>query len=227
VIKVLRNDSTTQTLPGPVVVRQVAFAPLTDRPSGDCPVRVLSGDVTGDGRRDLVTVNASCGRGTDPGTVQVNRNTLPPVLQSIGACCGPAAQGGLCALSTIGECVNALGGTFQGAFTTCGPVNPCPFGPTACCRGSTCVLVAVSTACTGAYARAAGVNTVCNTPGNRTAPCCMADFNHSGSVTVQDIFDFLGAYFGGQVLLVDINATSTLTVQDIFDFLAAYFTGCS
>jgi hypothetical protein len=54
---------------------------------------------------------------------------------------------------------------------------------------------------------------------------CPADFNHSGSVTVQDIFDFLGAYFTAAPA-ADVNASGDVTVQDIFEFLAAYFTGC-
>jgi glucose/arabinose dehydrogenase len=54
---------------------------------------------------------------------------------------------------------------------------------------------------------------------------CIADFNHSGSVTVQDIFDFLAAYFSADPA-ADINGAGGITVQDIFDFLAAYFVGC-
>ncbi len=54
---------------------------------------------------------------------------------------------------------------------------------------------------------------------------CPADFNCSGTLTVQDIFDFLAAYFGNDPS-ADFNASSTITVQDIFDFLAAYFAGC-
>jgi hypothetical protein len=57
-------------------------------------------------------------------------------------------------------------------------------------------------------------------------PClCRADFNNSGSVTVQDIFDFLAAYFSNN-LSADINNSGAVTVQDIFDFLALYFAGC-
>lgn len=55
---------------------------------------------------------------------------------------------------------------------------------------------------------------------------CLADFNCSGSVSVQDIFDFLAAYFAGE-FRSDINASMSITVQDIFDFIAAYFAGCS
>lgn len=56
-------------------------------------------------------------------------------------------------------------------------------------------------------------------------PACPADFNGSGSVTVQDIFDFLSAYFDNNVA-ADFNESGTVTVQDIFDFLNAYFAGC-
>lgn len=52
-----------------------------------------------------------------------------------------------------------------------------------------------------------------------------ADINGSGDFTVQDIFDFLSAYFAGD-LIGDFNGSGSATVQDIFDFLAAYFAGC-
>jgi probable HAF family extracellular repeat protein len=54
---------------------------------------------------------------------------------------------------------------------------------------------------------------------------CLADMNGSGGVSVQDIFDFLAAYFGDS-LRADVNVDNTLTIQDVFDFLAAYFAGC-
>jgi hypothetical protein len=56
-------------------------------------------------------------------------------------------------------------------------------------------------------------------------PACRADFNGSGAVTVQDIFDFLAAYFSADAR-ADVNDSGTVTVQDIFDFLALYFAGC-
>jgi hypothetical protein len=58
-----------------------------------------------------------------------------------------------------------------------------------------------------------------------TAPPCPADFNTSGGLTVQDIFDFLSAWFAGAPA-ADFNHTGGITVQDIFDFLAAWFGGC-
>ncbi|MFN7020566.1 MAG: GC-type dockerin domain-anchored protein [Phycisphaerales bacterium] len=54
---------------------------------------------------------------------------------------------------------------------------------------------------------------------------CIADFNNSGEVTVQDLFDFFAAYFAGDPR-ADVNNDGTLAVQDIFDYLALYFAGC-
>ena len=46
--------------------------------------------------------------------------------------------------------------------------------------------------------RFAGVGSVCNHFGtNNLTPCCLADYNHVGGVTVQDIFDDLTTYFAG------------------------------
>jgi hypothetical protein len=55
---------------------------------------------------------------------------------------------------------------------------------------------------------------------------CRADFNQSGALTVQDIFDFLAAWFAGQPS-ADFNGIGGIAVQDIFDFLAAWFAGCA
>ncbi len=54
---------------------------------------------------------------------------------------------------------------------------------------------------------------------------CEADFNHDQDVSVQDIFDFLAAYFGGEGS-ADVNHDRSVSVQDIFDYLALYFAGC-
>ena len=55
---------------------------------------------------------------------------------------------------------------------------------------------------------------------------CPADFNCSGSVTVQDIFDFLSAWFAARPS-ADFNGSGSVTVQDIFDYLSAWFAGCA
>lgn len=58
------------------------------------------------------------------------------------------------------------------------------------------------------------------------AGTCRADINNSQNLTVQDIFEYLAAYFA-QAPLADINDSGEVTVQDLFEFLAAYFTGCA
>ena len=54
---------------------------------------------------------------------------------------------------------------------------------------------------------------------------CAVDFNQSGAVTVQDLFDYLAAYTNGDPR-ADFNGVGGLTVQDVFDFLGALFIGC-
>jgi hypothetical protein len=55
---------------------------------------------------------------------------------------------------------------------------------------------------------------------------CAADINHSGSVTIQDLFDFLAAYFSNAPQ-GDFNGNGSVSIQDIFDFLFAWFRGCN
>jgi probable HAF family extracellular repeat protein len=55
---------------------------------------------------------------------------------------------------------------------------------------------------------------------------CRADFNHSGDLSTQDIFDFLNAWFAASAA-ADFNGANGLTEQDIFDFLNAWFAGCA
>ena len=58
-----------------------------------------------------------------------------------------------------------------------------------------------------------------------TTPPCRADFNGANGVSVQDIFDFLAAWFNNSPS-ADFNGVNGVTVQDIFDFLGAWFAGC-
>jgi hypothetical protein len=53
---------------------------------------------------------------------------------------------------------------------------------------------------------------------------CPADFNGNGTLEIQDIFDFLNAWFAGSPA-ADFSGGG-LAVQDIFDFLNAWFAGC-
>lgn len=68
------------------------------------------------------------------------------------------------------------------------------------------------------------VNSTSNWSVEISGPICQADFNSSGAVTVQDLFDFLTAWFAGDPQ-ADITGGG-LGVQDIFDFLSLWFVGC-
>ena len=54
---------------------------------------------------------------------------------------------------------------------------------------------------------------------------CPADYNNSGGLTTQDIFDFLNAWFALDTR-ADFNRSGGLDVPDIFDFLNAWVAGC-
>lgn len=139
------------------------------------------------------------------------------VTEATGACCA----GSSCSVGAAGVC----GGVFQGSGTVCDP-SPCPPPSSGtCCSGATCAVTAAA-ACTGANTAFVPASSSCNAVGVNTTPCCRADFNKAGGVSVQDIFDFLGAWFSGNPQ-ADFtgNGAGTPTVQSIFDYLAAWFTG--
>ncbi len=70
-----------------------------------------------------------------------------------------------------------------------------------------------------------GCGPTLSAPAILTINSCPGDFNGTGGVNVQDIFDFLSAWFSG-LPSADFNHTGGIGVQDIFDFLAAWFAGC-
>ncbi len=61
--------------------------------------------------------------------------------------------------------------------------------------------------------------------GTATLTFCPGDFNCDGAKGVQDIFDFLAAYFSNNPI-ADVNHSGSVTVQDIFDYLTFYFIAC-
>lgn len=99
---------------------------------------------------------------------------------------------------------------------------PPPTG--ACCLASDCTVTSQA-GCQVQLGTYRGVGTLCgDTPTNPTT-CCPANFNSAGGVSVQDIFDFLQAWFSAEPT-ADFNNDINVTVQDIFDFLSAWFVGC-
>ncbi|MCC6321784.1 MAG: hypothetical protein IT438_10170 [Phycisphaerales bacterium] len=133
-----------------------------------------------------------------------------------GACC---AGDGACTITTASACV----GTYRGNESVCEPTACVVVVTGACCCGANCAITA-SAACTGPGT--AFIPGGACAPYSATVPCCRGDYNKSGAPpTVQDIFDFLAAYFGNDEC-ADANDSGGISVQDIFDFLAAYFGGC-
>jgi len=149
-------------------------------------------------------------------------------FRGVGTTCAPELCVGACCNSATAACsvTNFFGCQFGGIMylgnnTTCSP-NPCGPSPGACCRGTACT-VGPGSSCTGGLFQ--GGSTACGPAGNPTT-CCPANFNLVGGLSVQDIFDFLAAYFAGTAA-ADFNHVGGVTVQDIFDFLAAFFANCS
>lgn len=94
--------------------------------------------------------------------------------------------------------------------------------------GTTTATVTITGAtCADAAAYSCVLTNCCGmaTSGSVALSFCIGDANCSGRVTVQDIFDFLGFYFGGDAR-ADVNCVGGVSLQDIFDFLIAYFSGC-
>ncbi len=56
-----------------------------------------------------------------------------------------------------------------------------------------------------------------------TRRACIADWNGTDGLNVQDIFAFLNDWFESRA---DFNGSSGTTIQDIFDFLNSWFSGC-
>ncbi len=66
-------------------------------------------------------------------------------------------------------------------------------------------------------------NSICwNTELQVHATPFFGDWNGDGVVTVQDIFDFIGSWFGGDG---DANDDGVVNVQDVFDFVNRWFAG--
>jgi hypothetical protein len=152
-----------------------------------------------------------------------NPNPCPPPS---GSCCAPS-----------GACSTGIQSACSGAWTSGGSCSPniCPVPSGVCCRGATCsISMTDSSSCAGsvgAGSTTSGVwsttSGVCNAAGNSTSPCCYADYNKTGGISVQDIFDFLNDWFAGfkYTVVGGDGVHGTLSVQNIFDFLGVWFAG--
>ena len=77
----------------------------------------------------------------------------------------------------------------------------------------------------GVYDCVATNNCGAATSGPAQLVVCPADFNCADGLSVQDIFDFLGAWFAGEPR-AEFNGDGHLNANDIFSFLGAWFGGC-
>lgn len=103
-----------------------------------------------------------------------------------------------------------------------------------CCRGTTCTttlytpLSCAAVATSTVQTRFVNAVTNCNPTASATFPCCYSDFNHNNTIEVQDIFDYLNAWFAGSPYTrIGGDGVLPTRVQDIFDFLNLWFNqGC-
>lgn len=123
------------------------------------------------------------------GTVIEGPGSCTPDPCPPGACCGWYA--GQCAMLTRSDCMK-----FDATFLagTCSPANPCSPVLGACCGFFAVCSLATRNECISQFGyigwRGSGSTCAPN-------PCCKADVNGNGTVTPQDLFDYLTSWFVG------------------------------
>jgi hypothetical protein len=147
------------------------------------------------------------------------------LFQGLASTCTPTT----CASTTSGVCCSLSGTCMIAAPSQC-PLTWWPASCTAttcvnspvgaCCAGAVCLVTFQYECTTGVWGGAA---TACNSTGG--TPCCRADFNKVAGVTIQDIFDYLNAWFAGDSR-TDFDGVGGVAIADIFGFLSAWFMGC-
>ena len=152
----------------------------------------------------------------------------PPVAGKIRARFSNSNVAGVTDTSAAGASTATAGFEYSIALSelgyTCGPIRLAGFiSDTGSTRVSNQVIGGSGSLTNLGDPRNINFSTI---PGNQfIVVLCPQDFNGDGNVSVQDIFDFLGAWFSGNAS-ADFNCSGGAPgVQDIFDFLAAWFTG--
>lgn len=118
--------------------------------------------------------------------------------------------------------VSVYGGSAVGAFTL--RVN---FEPhVLCCRGTTCAAVAVG-ACDSLSSGVEAISVATCEQTMVPQGCCYADFDHSGVISIDDLFRFLNSWFvQSPYSNVGGDGTTTPTIDDLFLYLSLWFTNC-
>lgn len=94
----------------------------------------------------------------------------------------------------------------------------------ACCSGATCRVLAESACISSGKTIFQGHASTCVQPGQPGA-CCIGDFDHNGTIMVQDLFDFIDAWISGD-FGADADQNGVTQVQDLFEFLSSFASGC-
>jgi hypothetical protein len=95
--------------------------------------------------------------------------------------------------------------------------NPCPPPTGSCCQRTACTVTTAANCTGGTWGGAA---TSC-----QALSCCQGDFNQDGGLTLQDLFDFLNAWFA-QDPSADFDGFAGVNVSDIFSYIDLFINGC-
>ena len=213
-----RDDQTCKILRGN---GNGTFTQVSSRPIGGANWVVVCGDLNGDGRMDVSAANSGSANGSillgnGDGTLQ------PAIIQPTG---GHTVSTDLADIDGDGDLdwiISSYGaglwyvylndgtGHFTPLTQIVAPANPSCCVPMDIDNDGDIDLVLTD--------EIADVLVV-------MVSVCPGDFNLDNTVAVQDIFDFLAAWFAGQPS-ANFNGVGGLTVQDIFDFLGAWFAPC-
>ncbi len=200
---------------------------------------------------DCVAVGACCNGAGGCLPLQTEdycENTLGSIWAGAGTACGACSLGacclpdGTCLVNLEIECAD-LGGTFEGADTTCDP-NPCPQPTGACCVGTSCVPNQLEADCTGFGGTWQGAFSTCDPDPCAGPAVCRGDSNCDTRVDWRDIDFFVAAQNDDEQAWHDLhvaaygvapacpfdnndaNEDGTVSWRDIDPFVARQNTSC-